>query len=80
MTRRWFLALLAPLLLPAKVSAHPTFADLSTREGRWNARSTCHAARIHVVLSQEHTKVGRQVVYACNLCDRLYVVREQELV
>jgi hypothetical protein len=55
----------------------PTFANLSSKQDR-AVRSTCCNARVQVAYKRIDTTAGEQLVYSCNQCCKLYVVRQRD--
>jgi hypothetical protein len=53
----------------------PTFANIEITKSR-TVRSECCQARISVCYVTTNTTVGKQIVYQCMGCLKLYVVRE----
>lgn len=53
----------------------PTFANLTSKRDR-AVRSLCCNLRVQVAYRSMNTTVGEQLVYQCNGCTKLYVVRE----
>lgn len=54
----------------------PTF-DAFKADDR-DIRSECCNARVQEALRRINTTAGEQIVYACNQCSKLYVVRERD--
>jgi hypothetical protein len=55
----------------------PTFANLNGKNDR-AVRSRCCDARVQLRLRTSDTTAGTQLVYGCNACSKLYVVREND--
>lgn len=55
----------------------PTFANLTSNKDR-DVRSTCCNSRVQVVYRTITTTAGEQLVYACNRCCKIYVLRERD--
>jgi hypothetical protein len=57
---------------------YPTFARLTGPNDR-QVRSLCCHARTQTRFQTTDTTAGAQLVYACNQCGKLYVVRERDV-